>query len=268
MILGAIVGDIVGSRYEFWNTKTTDFPLFSRDSRYTDDSVMTLAVARALMRAEDEGYPLSYAFAECMRELGRAYPDAGYGGKFRKWLRSAEAYPQPYNSWGNGSAMRVSPVAWAFDTLELVEFVATESAKVTHNHPEGIRGAQAIATCTYLVVRAGLSKDEIRAFVRERYGYALDFTLDEIRDAYEFDVSCQGSVPQAIEAFLESESFEDAVRRAVSIGGDSDTIGAMTASIAQGFYGVPAEIEQAARQRLDTIQLEINDAFCERFDVK
>ncbi len=263
MILGAIAGDVIGSRFEWRNVKTTEFPLFETRSTFTDDSVMTLAVAESLIVSSMNLQPLSLAFMMSMRQLGREYPDAGYGGRFSHWLKDPISFPRPYNSWGNGSAMRVSPVAWAFDSLELVEFVAAESAKITHNHPEGIRGAQAIAGCTFLT-RKGASKDEIRSYC-ERLGYVLDFTLDDIRDDYEFDVSCQGSVPQAIEAFLESDGFENAIRLAISIGGDSDTIGAMTASIAQAAYGVPEEIEAWVRSCLDARLLQVNDRFCDAY---
>jgi len=270
MILGAIVGDMCGSLYEFgYSTKGPmkeyDFPLFSEGSVFTDDSVMTLAVADALLKSYAEGnQPVSYALVESMRELGRRYPRAGYGGRFMNWLESPIAHPRPYLSFGNGSGMRVSPVGWAFDTLGEVELVAAESAKVTHNHPEGIRGAQAIAACV-LLARQGKGKQQIREYVRERFGYALDFAIDELRPTYTFDVTCQGSVPQAITAYLESTSFEDAIRRAVSLGGDADTIGEMAASIAQAEYGVPEEIEAEARKRLPADLLAVNDRFCERY---
>ena len=266
MILGAIAGDMIGSPYEFWNIKTTEFPLFVDRSCFTDDSVMTLAVADGLMNANDDAQPITYALVSSMRRFGRKYPDAGYGGRFLGWLEDPANSPLPYRSWGNGAGMRVSPVAWAYDNLELVEFVAAESAKVTHNHIEGIRGAQAIAACTFMA-RKGADNSSIRVYVRSRFGYQLDFTLDEIRDEYTFDVSCQGSVPQAIEAFLEGDGFEDAVRKAVSIGGDSDTIGAMTASIAQARYGVPDSIEAEVRRRLPEDLLSINDRFCSVFEV-
>lgn len=267
MLLGALAGDMIGSPYEFGNIKTTDFPLFIEDSHFTDDSVMTLAIADGLMEAAEDIQPITYSLVLSMRRLGQKYPNAGYGAKFADWLEDSMNRPFPYRSWGNGAGMRVSPVAWAYDSLDLVEFVAAETAKATHNSVEGVRGAQAIAGCTYLA-RIGKGDDEIRGYVRNRIGYALDFTLDGIRANYEFDVSCQGSVPQAIEAFLESDGFEDAVRKAVSIGGDSDTIGAMTASIAQGRYGVPDEIEKVVRTLLPEDLLEINDRFCTLFDVR
>lgn len=185
MILGAIVGDTIGSVYEFSNVKTTDFPLFSEWTEFTDDTVMTLAVADAILKSKDDLQPISYVLVESMRELGRAYPNAGYGGRFASWLESKLAHPRPYNSWGNGSGMRVSSVAWAFDTLDLVEYVAAESAKVTHNHPEGIKGAQAIAGCIFLA-RKGKSNEEIREYVSSRHGYDLGFTLEDLRPSYVF----------------------------------------------------------------------------------
>lgn len=266
MILGAIVGDTIGSCYEFHNVKTTEFDLFTRWTAFTDDTVMTLAVAEALMDADQGAQPISYALVESMRRLGRRYPDAGYGGQFARWLAERGAHPRPYGSWGNGSAMRVSPVAWAFDSLELVEYVAAETAKVTHNAPEGICGAQATAACIFMA-RTGAANDQIREYVRGRFGYALDFTLDDIRPGYIFDVSCQGSVPQAIEAFLEGGDFEDTVRKAISIGGDSDTIAAIAGAIAQGRYGVPCELEQEVRARLTADLIEINDLFCASYNV-
>lgn len=266
MILGAIVGDIVGCPFEFNNLKSTEFPLYCERSSFTDDTVMTLAVAEALMRAFDGGEPLSYALTDSLLRFGRAYPDAGYGARFHRWLAGAESIPQPYDSWGNGSAMRVSPAAWACRSLEAVEVLAAETAKVTHNHPEGIRGAQATAACIYLA-RAECDDAEIRSYVEDRFGYSLDFRLDEIRDAYEFDESCQGTVPQAIEVFFEARDFEDCARLAVSFGGDSDTLAAIACSIAHARWGVPDLIEQEARARLTEDLIAVNDAFCERFGV-
>ena len=241
-MIGAIIGDIVGSVYEWNNIKTKDFPLFQEDSTFTDDSVMTAAVALALM---DGGAPQDYV--RTMRLLGRQFPDAGYGGRFDGWLRTR--WPKPYNSFGNGSAMRVSPVAWFYDALEDVERAAEISAAVTHNHPEGIKGAQATAAAAFLA-RRGSGKAEIRQYVEERFGYDLSRTLAEIRPGYAFDVTCQGSVPEAIIAFLESTDFEDAIRNAVSIGGDSDTIAAITGAIAEAAYGVPPKLREQALERL------------------
>jgi ADP-ribosylglycohydrolase len=244
-MFGAIVGDIVGSMYEFHNIHTKDFPLFGEKCDFTDDTVMTVAVANAL-HVYREQKSLAAFRDECasqMRRLGREYPGRGYGGRFAKWL--ADDAMGPYNSFGNGSAMRVAPVAWAAGSVEEAETLARASAEPTHNHPEGIKGAQAVAAAIYLG-RIRKSKKEIRDYIESKY-YKLDFTLDDIRSSYSFNETCQGSVPQAIEAFLESENFEDAVRNAVSIGGDSDTIAAMTGSIAEAFYGgVPADIKKKA----------------------
>lgn len=231
-MLGAIIGDIVGSKYEFDNIKTKDFPFVSRGCTFTDDTVMTVAVARALMRMKKEDYYFKAAVIEEMKTLGREYPHAGYGGRFNFWLR--EDFSEPYNSYGNGSAMRVSPCGLYAKSLDEALTLAKESAEVTHNHPEGIKGAQAVAAAIYLA-KAKKSKEEIADYIRREF-YPLDKTLDEIRPDYEFDVTCQGSVPQAIVAFLESENFEDAIRNAVSIGGDSDTIAAITGSVALAFY--------------------------------
>ena len=262
-MLGAIIGDTIGSVYEWHNIKTTEFPLFAPNSTFTDDTVMTVAVAHELVNAAYANRHVSASeLVKSMRSFGRMYPDAGYGGRFYRWLKSP--YPKPYNSFGNGSAMRVSPVAWVSDDLHAVEDLAKLTAEVTHNHPEGIRGAQAIAGCT-LLARQGASNDAIRAYAEEVHGYDLGFTLDQIRPGYEFDVTCQGSVPQAIEAFLESTDFENAVRLAVSIGGDTDTIAAMAASIAQARYGVPEWIAEETANRLPDHLRSVVDRFCTRF---
>lgn len=226
-MIGAIIGDIVGSIYEFDNVKTTRFPLFSKESSYTDDSIMTVAVADWLLHGGN--------LSEIMQRYGRKYPCpmGGYGGRFSSWLR--ELNPQPYNSWGNGSAMRVSAVGWFFDSLEKTLDVAEESAAVTHNHPEGIKGAQATAAAIFLA-RTGKSKDDIRKYILDNFGYNLNRTCDDIRSDYEFDESCQGTVPEAIIAFLDSQSFEDAIRLAVSLGGDSDTLACIAGGIAEAFY--------------------------------
>lgn len=252
MILGAIVGDVVGKPYEFSNIKTKEFDLVTEECRFSDDTVMTIAVASALRKWKkgeviDEG-KFEQAVIESMRSFGELYPDAGYGGKFRRWLKSSN--PKPYNSFGNGSAMRVSPVAWYFDDLETVEKFAGITAQVTHNHPEGIKGARATAAAIFLA-RTGKAKSSIKGYIEAKYGYDLSKTCDEIRPDYMFDSSCMGTVPQAITAFLEGENFEDALRNAVSLGGDTDTLAAITASIADGMWGVPEEIEQLVRSRLD-----------------
>lgn len=249
-MLGAVLGDIVGSPYEFdWNNiKTTDFPLFSETSTFTDDTVMTMAVAEGLLVGYGSETATAAAIIAAMRRYGRMYPDAGYGGNFSAWLR--EASPQPYNSYGNGAAMRVSPVAWLFADLEQVERYAAISAQVTHNHPEGIKGAQATAAAIFLA-RMGRSKEQIKAYVTDTYGYDLNRTLEEIRPTYYHVESCQQTVPEAIIAFLESDGFEDALRKAVSLGGDSDTLAAITGSIAEGAYGIPEPLQQQALSMLD-----------------
>ena len=238
-MLGALIGDIAGSVYEWNNYKGKDFPLFQPACRMTDDSVMTAAVASVLLQDRSGGEEFSRKLIGEMRFFGRLYPDQGYGPRFERWL-SAE-HPAPYGSWGNGSAMRVSPVAWAAQSLEACLALARASAVVTHDHPDGIAGAEAVAGCIYLA-RTGEDKDLIRVFAQGYYD--LDFTLEDIRENYTFDVSCRGSVPQAIVAFLESTDFEDAIRNAISIGGDSDTIAAITGSIAEGYYGIPTAIRR------------------------
>lgn len=247
---GAVLGDIVGSPYEFDcnNYKAKDFPLFSRRSEFTDDTVMTLAVAKALLdtRGQDDG-AVKTALVWEMRRLGRAYPGKGYGARFNRWLY--EENPQPYHSYGNGSAMRVSPAAWLAEDMTEVQRLARLTAEVTHDHPEGIRGAQAAAAAIFLA-RIGCGKAEIKAHVEREFGYDLSRTCDEIRPTYRHVESCQETVPQAITAFLESTDFEDALRMAVSLGGDSDTLAAITGSIAEAFYGVPENLKQACRQRL------------------
>jgi ADP-ribosylglycohydrolase len=225
-IIGAIAGDIIGSVFEWHNVKTADFDLFCSDTTFTDDSVLTLATMDALLN--QKGY------AETYQEFGRKYPNKGYGGRFHSWIHSDN--PQPYNSWGNGSAMRVSPVGWYGNNLDEVMAEAKKSAEVTHNHPEGIKGAQSTAAAVYMA-RTGKTKDEIKKFITDTFHYDLDRKLDDIRGGYKFDVSCQGSVPEAIIAFLESTDFENAVRLAVSIGGDSDTIACITGGIAEAYYG-------------------------------
>ncbi|MCW3060940.1 MAG: hypothetical protein JWQ02_2761, partial [Capsulimonas sp.] len=246
-MLGAIAGDVIGSIYERNNVNFTDFPLFSGHCRFTDDTVLTAAVAEVLLEG---GAGSHEAYVDKFHEWFHTYPDAGFGGTFFDWARSRNRLP--YGSWGNGSAMRVSPIGYAFDTLEEVLAEAKVSAEVTHDHPEGIKGAQAIATAVFLA-RNRSTKDAIKNEIVQRFSYDLTPTLDEIRPHYRFYVSCQGSVPQAITAFLESENFEDAVRKAISIGGDSDTIACMAGSIAEAFYGgVPAPIAERTLKHLDT----------------
>ena len=258
-MLGAIVGDIVGSPYEFDRRRgeahSMKFPLVLEGvSHFTDDTVLTLAVADALMTVlprrgsnADEG-KFREAVKESMRFFARKYPYAGYGSRFMYWLLRDN--PQPYGSFGNGSAMRVSPVAWAFEDLETVERFAEISAEVSHNHPEGIKGAQATASAIFMA-RTGSSKPEIRTYITERYGYDLTRTLDEIRPYYTHVETCQETVPEAVTAFLEGNDFEDVTRKAVSLGGDADTLTAISCSIAEGMYGIPEEIDDIVLPLLD-----------------
>ena len=240
-MLGAIIGDIAGSRFEFHNRKRKDFDLFAPGCRPTDDSVMTLAVAAALMEAG----ALDSRAVKWMQRLGRSYPDSGFGGMFYRWLQSDD--PQPYGSYGNGAAMRVSPVGFYARSEDEVKRLSHAVTAVSHNHPEAFKGAEATAMAVYLA-RTGADMAAIRERIERDY-YKIDFTLDEIRPAY--TLSCQGSVPQALEAFFESTSFEDAIRNAISIGGDSDTIAAITGGIAEAYYGIPTDIAMAGEQYLD-----------------
>ena len=254
LILGAIAGDIIGSTYEFNSTKNYDFQLLSDSSVYTDDTVMTIANADWLVTCD--------SLKGIMLDFGNRYT-AGYGGWFMGWLWSEN--PQPYNSWGNGSAMRVSPVGWAFDTLEETLVAARQSAEVTHNHPEGIKGAQATAACIYWA-RKGKTKEQIREYVEALFGYNLNRTCDEIRPIYEFEPSCQKTVPESIIAFLESTDFESAIRLAVSLGGDADTMGAITGGIAEAFYGgVPEHISKEVLKRLPDEFIEVMQRFYLKF---
>ena len=240
ILLGAIAGDIIGSVYEFSPVKDWDFPLFTEASKFTDDTVMTVANADWLLTGD--------SLLGIMQDYGNRYPLAGYGSSFIRWLWADD--PQPYNSWGNGSAMRVSPVGWAFDTLEETLVAARRSAEVTHNHPEGIKGAQATAACVFLA-RTGKSKQEIKKYVEEMFGYNLSRTCNEIRPTYSYDISCQGTVPEAIIAFLESTDYESAIRLTISLRGDADTMGAITGGIAEAYYGgVPAFIKEEVLKRL------------------
>ena len=250
-MLGAVAGDIIGSVYERHPIKTMDFPLFQGGSRFTDDTVLTVATAFSIL--EKRGY------AQSFRAFGRRYPGAGYGGGFSRWLWDSDC--KPYYSWGNGAAMRVSPVGFAFESLEEVLREARKTAEVSHDHPEGIKGAQAAALAVFLA-RTGAARQTIREEISARFGYDLSRTTDQIRPAYRFDVSCQGTTPEAIIAFLESTDYEDAVRRAVSLGGDSDTLACIAGGIAQAFYGeVPEPIAQEAKRRLPEEFLDIIDRF-------
>ena len=254
-MLGSLVGDIVGSVYEFQNVKYTDFELFTPWSRFTDDSVMTLAVAKWLL--EDESHSLQ-GLVYYMQRLGRIYPDAGYGGNFSWWL--GEENPQPYNSWGNGAGMRVSPVGLYAKTLDEALALAAVTAAVTHNHPEGVKGAQAIAASVFLC-KEGKSKEEIRDYVERVFDYDLHRKIEDIRPSYSFDVSCQGSVPEAIIAFLEGNDFEEVIRLAISLGGDSDTIACMAGAIAACMYPIPDWIAEKCDAILTDDLRRIKDDF-------
>jgi ADP-ribosylglycohydrolase len=250
-LVGAIAGDMVGSLYEVRSIKTKEFPLFSRRSRFTDDSVLTIAIADALL--SDGGFAVS------LKRWGRRYPDAGYGGSFHRWLLSDDN--EPYNSWGNGSAMRVSAVGYACDSVASVLQQAEQTAVVTHNHPEGVKGAQAVALSVFLG-RSGADKQQIKNEMTTRFNYDLDRLLDHIRPRYQFDVSCQGSVPESLIAFIESVDYEDAIRNAVSLGGDSDTMACIAGAIAQPYYGgVPQWIVDAVEERLTHDLLEVVNRF-------
>ncbi len=250
-MIGAIAGDIIGSVYEWNNIKTKQFELFDPRCVFTDDSVLTIALAESILNNE--------SYTTLLKNYYQRYPDAGYGGYFHHWARSAN--PKPYNSWGNGAAMRISPVGFAFGKLEDVLDKARKYTEITHDHPEGIKGAQATASAIFLA-RTGAAKKEIKEYLEREFKYNLSKTLDEIRPAYGFDASCQGTVPQAITAFLESRDFEDAIRNAVSLGGDSDTLACITGGIAQAFYkGVPKFISEKVMQILNEDLRKVTEKF-------
>lgn len=256
-MLGSIIGDIAGSIYEFHNIKTKQFELFSMSGHYTDDSVLSIATADWLLHGGES--------ATYYEDWGNTYPFAGYGHGFARWLdKTAEGDFSPYNSCGNGSAMRVGPVGWAFDTDEDVLAAAKQSAECTHNHPEGIKGAQATALSIFMA-RHGVSKEEIRSTIAQKFSYDLDFTCDSIRDTYDWGATCQDTVPQAIVAFIDGYDFEDAIRNAISIGGDSDTLACITGSIAEAFFGIPKVIRQQAWVYLDTNMQDIITEFESRY---
>ncbi len=272
-MIGAIIGDIVGSRFEFNNHRSKKFELFTDKCKVTDDSIMTLAVAKAIMETEKNLKLLSnnsvsnFYYYELLRrmtirymqEIGRKYPYCGYGGMFGHWIFSDN--PKPYNSFGNGAAMRISPVGFIAATEEEARILSERITAVTHNHNEGIKGAEATVISIYMAKKRA-SKEEIRQEINENY-YNLNFTIDEIRDTYEFNETCQETVPQAIVAFLESNSFEDAIRTAISGGGDSDTLAAITGSIAEAYYGIPEDIKEKALTYLDADLRSIYDEWCE-----
>lgn len=255
-MIGAILGDMIGSPYEFDRSpKTKEFPLFSKYSEFTDDSVMTVAVADALMSSTGKtDEEIRAALIESMRKWGRKYPDAGYGGMFYRWLHSR--HPEPYGSYGNGSAMRVSSAGWLYETLEETRHMARLTAEVTHNHPEGIKGAEATASAIFLA-RSGSSKADIKAYITREFGYDLSRTCDEIRPTYHHMESCQQTVPEAITAFLEGTDFEDVIRTAVSLGGDCDTLTCIACGMGEAFYDVPEEILMEGKKRLPEDMLEV-----------
>ena len=254
MFYGAILGDYIGSRFEFIEFKSKNFDLFDCQCSYTDDSIMTLAVMEACQRIKTEGYDVyeqvEQYFTEAMQKWGRAYPyvKGGYGNNFMNWIFNDD--PKPYGSYGNGAAMRASPCGWMFDTLEEVEKYGEWSAKPTHNHPEGLKAAKVTAGCVFLA-RTGHSKRQIYDYIKKN-GYKLE-KCDKVRPNYHFDVTCQGTMPVALEAFIESSSFEDAIRIAMSMGGDADTIGAITGAIAEAFYGLPDEFKAKGEEIVKNI---------------
>ena len=258
-MLGALIGDIAGSRFEWHNIKTKEFELLpdNKGCRPTDDSIMSLAVAKAILNCDGGYSALEQEAVVCMQLLGRLYPDAGYGGKFRKWL--FEADPRPYNSFGNGAAMRVSPCGSAAASIDEAIALARTVTKVTHDHPEGMKAAEAVSAAIYMALH-GSTMQEIREYIEVNY-YRIDFTLDSIRPGYSFDVTCQGSVPQAFASFFESTGFEDAIRNAISLGGDSDTIAAIAGGMAEAYYGIPADLRDRALTFLDNTQMDILAAF-------
>jgi len=254
-VIGAIAGDIIGSIYEHDPIKTKEFPLFGAQCRFTDDTVLTVAMADAILSGR--------SYDASVRDIGRRHPHAGYGGRFIRWLLSDN--PRPYNSWGNGAAMRVSPVGFAFPTENEVLAQAEQTAVITHDHPEGIKGAQATALAIFLA-RTGHDKETIRHRIIQAFKYDLNRTIDEIRPGYCFDISCQGTVPEAIIAFLDADSWEDTIRNAVSLGGDSDTLACIAGGIAQAFYTeISPDIRNRVKQILTPDLWEITNAFLSRY---
>lgn len=254
-MIGAIAGDIIGSVYERCQIKTKDFPLFHPHCHFTDDTVLTVAIADAILTGR--------SYLRSVLEIGRRYPGAGYSSTFSRWLFSEN--PQPYNSWGNGAAMRVSPVGYAFSTENEVLQQAAETARISHSHPEGIKGAQTTALAVFLA-RTSRDKQQIRQEITDRFGYDLNRTVEDIRPEYSFDVSCQGTVPEAVIAFLDSISYEDAVRNAISLGGDSDTLACITGGIAEAFYGgIPSDIRTTVQERLTPDLWRVAEEFCRKY---
>lgn len=260
-MIGAIIGDIVGSRFEWNNNKSKEFALFTDRCSPTDDSIMSLAIAQAILTSKPDHSDLSEKAVECMQTVGRKYPNCGYGGSFYGWIFSDD--PKSYNSYGNGAAMRVSAAGFAAESLEEAKLLSRLVTEVSHDHPEGIKGAEATAAAIYLA-KTGSSLREIRDYIDKNY-YPMDFTLDEIRYSYQPNVTCQGTVPQALEAFFESNGFEDAIRNAISIGGDSDTIAAICGGVAEAYYGIPGNIREDALTFLDQRLLQILISFEDKY---
>lgn len=257
---GAVVGDMIGAPYEFdRGDKTKDFPLFVRDSQFTDDSVMTIAVADALLKTKDgTDEEIRRAAVRSMQKWGQRYPHAGYGARFIHWIFASD--PQPYNSFGNGAAMRISSVGWLYDSLERTRHVARLVTEVSHDHPEGLKGAEAIASAIWLA-RHGFDKDKIREYIIDEFGYDLSRTCDEIRPYYRHNESCQKTVPEAVTAFMEGKDFEDVIRTAVSLGGDCDTLTCIAGAMAEAYYGIPDEIRDECRRRMTKEMRDVADRF-------
>ena len=260
-MLGTLIGDTAGSRFEWKNHRSKEFELLADTCSLTDDSIMTLAIAKAILNSKEDHSDLAALAVRYMQQLGRLYPYAGYGGSFARWLKDPN--PKPYNSYGNGAAMRVSPCGFAAKSMEDARRMARTVTNVTHNHPESIKAAEAVSAAVFMA-RTGSSLPEIRDYIEKNY-YKIDFTLDGIRESYAFDVSCQGSVPQAFAALFESTGFEDAIRNAVSIGGDSDTIAAIAGGMAEAYYGIPEELRRRELMFMDKAQLDILNAFEARY---
>lgn len=260
-MIGAIIGDIVGSRFEWHNHRSKEFELFTPKCFTTDDSIMTLAIGEALMCSRSDWSDLGAQAVRCMQAIGRPYPNCGYGGRFHRWIYSD--HPHPYKSYGNGAAMRVSACGFVAGSLDEAKALSRAVTKVTHNHPEGLKGAEATTVAIYMA-RSGSSMAEIREVIDREY-YPMNFTLDEIRPTYRFNETCQGTVPQALMAFFESTGFEDAIRNAISVGGDSDTLAAITGGIAQAYYGVPGDLHDQAVSYLDPSLFDILQRFETRY---
>lgn len=261
-MIGAVIGDVVGSRFEFRNHKDKEFPLFTQSCKCTDDTIMTAAIALAVMDHKEHNRPLDEAAVYWMRKVGQPFKKAGYGGRFAQWMYSEN--PRPYNSWGNGAAMRVSACAWAAESMQEALLMSDKVTGVTHNHPEGLKGAAATTAAIFLA-RQQKSKEEIKKYIEKTFSYFFDFTIDEIRPTYRFNETCQGTVPQALECFFESEDFEDCLRLAISVGGDSDTLAAIACSVAEAYYGVPWNLKLEVDKYLPLSILEILERFEQKY---